>query len=208
MEKRTPTADRVSCRLQAAGRGSAPSEIAGHILFVEGVSDRDIVKDWLQLNGLGDRLEVQDLGGVDRISMDFTKPLFVNYKDRIFFLLDSDGESDEKPVGTRIQRHLDWFTERGIDNVHVLGRRELENFIGHEAIAQAAGVQPRRLAPPEGAKEKWYHFKAATERVRGAPYDAKKISVEAYMSLDSTQRMRLFAEENAVILGRLRDFLR
>lgn len=179
----------------------------GRILFVEGPSDRDVVSEWLELN-LGpqaDRLEVQVLGGTGKIFEEFAKPMFLNFRDRVFFFLDSDGDGDDMPMSSAIRSRVKWFDDNGIYNYVVMKRRELENYVGHEAIAQIIGVHPSRIGPAAG-HERWHDLKKAVKACQGF-YDERKITVSAYKSLQVERRRSLFGDENDEILRRIREFV-
>lgn len=180
----------------------------GKIIFVEGSSDQKIVSEWLALN-LSDvemqNVQIQDLGGVGKVEEEFAKPMFLNFKDGIFFLLDSDRSSRESERGANIQRLVSWFDANGISNYYVLKRREIENYLGHESLAQAAGINSSSIRPAEGT-EAWSDFKGAIKKEKGF-YDENKITVKAYRGLDQNSRKNIFSDENVGILAAIKEFL-
>lgn len=179
----------------------------GRILYVDGKSDKPILEDWLSLHfgQIPPLLEVQPLGGSGKIGEEFAKPMFVSFQEGIFFLLDSDGDSEDRPLGADMERRVQWFGARGLKNYYVLKRREIENYIGYERIAEAAGVHPSKIRPPERT-EKWWDIKAAVQRVLGF-YDEMKFTVAGYRLLTETQRKQLFADETEEILKALKTLL-
>ena len=180
----------------------------GKIIFVEGSSDQKIVSDWLSLN-FSDvetkNVQIQDLGGVGKVEEEFAKPMFLNFKDGIFFLLDSDRATQDSVRGANIQRLVSWFDENGISNYYVLKRREIENYLGHESLARAAGINSSAIRPTGDGKA-WFDFKEAVKREKGF-YDENKITVKAYRDLEVGTRKNIFAEENETILAAIKDFL-
>lgn len=181
----------------------------GKIVFVEGSSDQKIVDEWLTLNFGGashEVMQVQDLGGAGKIGQEFAKPMFLNFAPNIFFLLDSDGSGGDAPVGSNIQRLVNWFKANGVTNFYVLNKREIENYIGYEAIAIAADINSYKIKPPVG-REKGVDLKAAVEKELGF-YDENKITVNAYKSLAEGKRKQIFNDENDAIIARLRDFVK
>jgi energy-coupling factor transporter ATP-binding protein EcfA2 len=179
----------------------------GKILFVEGPSDRLILEDWIRLNlgELCNRVEIQELGGCGKIGEKFARPMFVSFRDSIFFLLDSDGSSSASPIGDGIRERLKWFTDHDITQYVVLRRREIENYVGCAAIAKIANVNLDRVRPTPG-HEDFFDIDQAFKRESGS-FDKRRISVEAYRSLDSQQRRLLFDDENEALVARLRAFL-
>ncbi|MBH0182795.1 MAG: AAA family ATPase [Nitrospira sp.] len=180
----------------------------GKIIFVEGSSDQKIVSEWLELNFPDvemQNVQIQDLGGVGKVEEEFAKPMFLNFKDGIFFLLDSDRLSRESERGANIQRLVSWFDRNDIANYYVLKRREIENYLGHESLARAAGINSNSIRPTEGS-EAWFDFKEAVTREKGF-YDENKITVNAYRGLDQNSRKNIFSEENASIFAAIKEFL-
>lgn len=200
---------REGLRRVAKGMGINPLYLleGGRILFVEGPSDRAIVERWLRLNfgELDDQVEVQELGGCGKIGEEFARPMFVNFADRVYFLLDSDGDSAANPLGAGIQERVRWFKRNAITKYTVLARREIENYIGAEALALAANIHPDRVRPLTGF-ESHFDFKRAFKSVLGY-YDEKKISVAAFNSLSAESQRQLFAEENECLVASIRQFL-
>lgn len=181
----------------------------GRILFVEGISDKMIVSDWLKLNFghvAATRLDVQALGGTGKIVEEFARPMFENFKEHIFFILDSDGSGPDERVSVPIASRIRWFKERGISNYIVMGRREIENYIGHDAVAEAAGIHPSKIRPMPG-QELWQDLKRAVKDQIGY-YDERKITVGAYELLDLDRRKGLFREENSSFLEAIGAFLK
>ncbi|WP_437965318.1 AAA family ATPase [Sorangium sp. So ce260] len=179
----------------------------GKIIYVEGPSDREILQDWLRVNlgPLADRAEVQSLGGTGKIGEEFAKPMFRNFKDQIFFMLDSDGESDDEPMSSAIRLRVNWFRSVGISNYVIANRRELENYIGHEKVALASGILPQQIRPLPG-REKWQDLKKAV-RERVGYYDEKKITVTAYKLLEPSQQKCLYGDDNDAFLAKVQRFL-
>jgi len=180
----------------------------GKIIFVEGSSDQKIISEWLSLNFLDAELQnvqIQDLGGVGKVEEEFAKPMFLSFKDRIFFLLDSDRATQESMLGANIQRLVSWFNENGIANHYVLQRRKIENYLGCEPLAKAAGINSSSICPVENG-EAWFDFKEAVKREKGF-YDENKITVKAYRDLDQNNRKNIFRDENAGILASIKEFL-
>ncbi|MBK8253654.1 MAG: AAA family ATPase [Polyangiaceae bacterium] len=200
---------RDGLRKIARGMGINPLYLyeGGRILFVEGASDRMIIEHWLRHNfgELGDRIEVQELGGCGKIGEEFARPMFVNFSDKVFFLLDSDGDSPTEPLGRGIQERVRWFKKQSIEQYLILGRREIENYVGWEALASAANIHPDRIHPPAGF-ELFFDFKQAIKKELGY-YDEKRISVGAYLKLPSDRQKYLFEGENDAIVAQLRKFL-
>ena len=180
----------------------------GKIIFVEGSSDQKIVTDWLSLNFSEvetENVQIQDLGGVGKVEEEFAKPMFLNFKDGIFFLLDSDKATQDSVSGPNIQRLVSWFDGNGISNYYVLKRREIENYLGHESLARAAGINSSSIRPV-GDSGAWFDFKEAVKREKGF-YDENKTTVKAYRDLDAATRKKIFADENETIIDSIRKFL-
>lgn len=180
----------------------------GKIIFVEGSSDQKIVTDWLSLNFSEvetKNVQIQDLGGVGKVEEEFAKPMFLNFKDGIFFLLDSDKATQDSVRGPNIQRLVSWFDGNGISNYYVLKRREIENYLGHESLARAAGINSSSIRPV-GDSGAWFDFKEAVKREKGF-YDENKTTVKAYRDLDAATRKKIFADENETIIDSIRKFL-
>lgn len=196
-------------RKVARGMGINPLFLneGGKIIFVEGPSDRAIVEQWMKFHfaGFQERVEIQELGGCGKIGEEFAKPMFKNFNDNVFFLLDSDGESKDVPVGAGIRQRQKWFATNKIQHSYVLRKRELENYIGHDAIAKAAGIHSSQIQPPTGTED-YFDLKAAVKKVLGY-YDEKKISVQAFNGLPAEKRRCLFDEENEVVKEKIRTFL-
>jgi ABC-type branched-subunit amino acid transport system ATPase component len=180
----------------------------GRILYVEGDSDEIVLKEWLSLNGIAVTadFEVHELGGNGNIGQEFAKPMFLRFKDRLFFLLDSDGSDDAHPLSPEMERRQRWFTDGGITNFRFLQRRELENYIGHELIAQATDIHPSSIQPPPG-RERWHDIKKAVKAHKGS-YNERHITVGAFNLLDDDRKKRIFENENDALLDAIRGFIR
>jgi hypothetical protein len=181
----------------------------GKIIFVEGSSDQKIVSDWLALNFSDTEIQnvqIQDLGGVGKVEEEFAKPMFLNFKDNIFFLLDSDRTTEESIMGQNIERLVSWFNEKHISNYYVLRKREIENYLGAHQLAKAAGINVGSIQPVAGS-ESWFDYKKAVENEKGF-YDENKITVKAYRELAVTVRKTIFADENQTIIDLVKGFLR
>jgi ABC-type branched-subunit amino acid transport system ATPase component len=148
----------------------------GKIVYVEGVSDQIIVERWMGLTfPAASNYQVVALGGCGKVSEEFVKPLLVEFKSRVFLLLDSDRPSKEQAQGDDMRRLVRWLTENGILH-HVLARRELENYLDVDGIAKAAYVHSSVLRAPPGHEE-WFDIKTAFEKCKGYRYDERRLSV-------------------------------
>ena len=181
----------------------------GKIIFVEGKSDQLILSDWLKRNlpEIPDReYEIHDLGGSGKIGCEFAKPLFLGFKDRIFFLLDSDRTASTNP-GPNIRKLVNWLDEKNIENKYVLKKREIENYIGAEALAEtsAVNVNTTSIQPPPGASD-YFDFKAAIKDQKGF-FDEVKMTVGAYNCLAEERKKKLFLDENLEVVTKLQSFL-
>ena len=108
-------------------------------------------------------------------------------------------------MGSNIKRLVSWFDENGILNYHVLRKREIENYLGADSLAQAAGINASSVRPVAGS-EAWFDFKKAVEAEKGF-YDENKITVKAYRGFDVGTRKKIFGDENEEIIGSIREFL-
>jgi hypothetical protein len=177
----------------------------GSIIYVEGPSDKHIITRWLELNTtLPANVDIIPLGGTGRLQEAFARPMFRHFKERLFFLLDSDGESEEKPRSRAIEERVEFFVESSIDQFIVLTRRELENYIGYEAIARAANVHPESIRPLTDPR--YWDLKQAIQRTKGA-YDPMHISIPAFDSLSHESKKKLLRDENDDVLSRLKSFM-
>lgn len=180
----------------------------GRILYVEGVSDQIIVEQWLKLNFPHlQGVQVVALGGCGKISEEYVKPLLVAFREHVFLLLDSDRSSQAEARSPAIDRLVRWLEANDVANHYVLQKREVENYLGPEFIAQVAGIHPSVLRATRG-HEDWFDIKAAFEGHAGFRYDERRLSVGAYELLDPERRRNLFQDENAAIVERLRAFVR
>lgn len=179
----------------------------GRIIYVEGVSDQLIVERWLRIHfphAAG--VQVVALGGCGKISEEFVKPLLIAFKEHVFLLLDSDRPAQAEPRSAAIDRLVRWLEQNDIANHYVLEKREVENYLGPDAIAAAAEIHPGVLRSAPG-HEDWFDIKAAFSNHKGYRYDERRLSVGAFDLLSAEQRSNLFQGENAAILGMLRRFL-
>jgi len=181
----------------------------GKIIFVEGPSDKEIIGDWISRNLPSIReteYEVHDLGGSGKLGCEFAKPMFLNFKEKIFFLLDSDRSASSNP-GPNIRALTRWLDENKIETKYVLNKREIENYIGVDAIAAVStiNVNARHISPPTGALD-YFDFKEAVKNQKGF-YDEMKMTLPAYRSLPEEKKKNLFGSENNAILEKLRVFL-
>ena len=108
-------------------------------------------------------------------------------------------------MGPNIRRLVLWFEENDISNYHVLKRREIENYLGCEPLARAAGINSSAIRPEDNS-DAWFDFKEAVKREKGF-YDENKITVKAYRDLDIGVRKKIFAEENETIFAAIKEFL-
>lgn len=180
----------------------------GKILFVEGASDRKIIEKWLALN-LGSTLlsnvQVQDLGGCGKIGEEFAKPMFKQFRDNLFFLLDSDRANSTERYGKNIKQLVGWFDEEEIKNYYVLEKREMENYLGHEAMAAALGINHGKIKPVAGT-ENFCDHKAVVKAEQGF-YDESKTAWNAFETFPENKQKDIFASENGALLGLIRKFL-
>ncbi|MES1174029.1 MAG: AAA family ATPase [Myxococcales bacterium] len=178
----------------------------GRLIYVEGTSDQLIMEKWIQLmfpHATG--FQVVALGGCGKISEEFVKPFLIAFRDRVFLFLDSDRPSGDQTYSPEVTRLVRWLSDNNIENRYVLRRREIENYVGVDSIAEVAGVHPNILRGTPG-HEDWHDIKSVfAAKVR--PYDERRISVGAFERLDSEQRRRLFGEETEEILAAFRTFL-
>ncbi len=100
--------------------------------------------------------------------MEFARAMFEHFKDRIFFLLDSDRSSADEQMDAHVRRLITFFREKDIANFHVLRRRELENYLDRDKIAEVAGMHSSVLRAVPG-HEDWQDVKAQYQRAVGAP---------------------------------------
>jgi hypothetical protein len=178
----------------------------GRIVYVEGVSDQLIIEQWLRLhlpNVSG--YQVVSLGGCGKISEEFVKPLLVAYRDRVFLLLDSDRSSSAERRSPAIDKLAGWLTSNTVAH-YILERREIENYIGADEIARAAGLHPSAISAAPGTED-WHDIKEAFVRVRGHQYDERRLSVAAFGALDGKRKQGLLGAETVALLSKTRAFL-
>jgi hypothetical protein len=149
--------------------------------------------------------QVVALGGCGRVGEEFVKPLLVEFKTRVFLLLDSDRPSKDELLSHDIRRLVAWLEEKGIQH-YALQRRELENYLNCEKIAEVAKVNASVLRAPPG-HEAWHDIKAAFARYKGFRYDERRLSVGAFDLLDAPEQRKLFAEETGKVTEMLASFL-
>lgn len=113
----------------------------GKIVYVEGRSYEVIMREWMasMFPNEGHRYQVVALGGCGKLGEEFVKPILAVYAPRVFVLLDSDRSSRDEAMKAHIARLGKWLSEHRIAH-HVLGKRELENYIDSELIAEPAGI--------------------------------------------------------------------
>jgi ABC-type branched-subunit amino acid transport system ATPase component len=180
----------------------------GKIIYVEGISDEMVISEWLKLHfGASKRgCIVQALGGGDKLNETFAQPMFRTFKDRLFFIIDADGSTAVAPHSDQTRRRLEWINR--LECAHfVLKRRELENYIGHTALAVGAKVNEAQLRPPEGVDESWIDFKEQVKAALGTGvYDERRITVGAFNALSTDDQRNLFKTENAALLEAIKRF--
>ena len=165
-------------------------------IYVEGDSDKHVVSKWLGLNFSQSELttvRIQEIGGCGKLNQEFLKPLFDHFQSRILFILDSDGNSDIESFGFENKRFSNWCKEHNVKNVFFTKRRELENYIGHEAIAKVLKIHPDTIKPLN--ENKWFDLKAAVKKIKGA-YDEKRVTIGAFDELTDNEKRDLFKDDN------------
>jgi ABC-type branched-subunit amino acid transport system ATPase component len=179
----------------------------GKIVYVEGISDELIFGRWMDIQFVGQsgRYQVVALGGCGKLGEEFVKPILVAYQPRVFVVLDSDRRSADEPKSPDIRRLAAWLGREGISH-YVLEKREVENYVGAEKIAEAASLHPSALRSPPG-HEDWYDIKAAFERAKGFRYDERHLTVSAFELLAPPQQRELFGSENEALRSALSEFL-
>jgi hypothetical protein len=193
---------------QAMGLDPVYLSEGGKIIYVEGISDKLIVERWLDLV-LGpaiDGFEVVALGGCGNIGQEFVKPLLRAFKNSVFVLLDSDRTSQEERCSEAIAKLVNWLKSHGVDNHYVLEKRELENYLGPELIAEVADMRSSALKAVPG-HEDWHDIKAAFLKQKGFAYEERRLSVGAFDRLNADAQRRIFLEETGTILEKIRAFL-
>jgi len=184
-------------------------EDGGKIIFVEGESDEIIIKDWIKRQFPGANLPlIKDTGGCGKIKQEFLKPLLSSYKDNIFLIYDSDGSSEKNPKSKEIEALEKWLNEVGIKNYYILQSRELENYVGHEALAKALNIHPSKIKPLEDT-DQWHDMKKSISTALGssAIYSEKRHLPAAYETLSDNEKLNLFKNENHILKGHLAKFL-
>jgi ABC-type branched-subunit amino acid transport system ATPase component len=199
---------RTDLQRVARGLGLDPVFLleGGKIVYVEGPSDAAVVGAWMRLHfpGHEQRYEVVPLGGCGRIGEEFVKPIIKAYHAGVFVLLDSDRPSAVEHRSSDIAKLAGWLSENAVPH-YVLRKRELENYVGHDAIARMAGMHPATLQPLAGTDD-WHDIKSAFQKERGFPYEGRR-TVEAFQGLTAAQQKTLFGGETEAMLAELKRFL-
>jgi ABC-type branched-subunit amino acid transport system ATPase component len=179
----------------------------GRIVYVEGISDEAILDKWIKLHlpACDGAYQVVSLGGCGKLGEEFIKPILRVYCDRVFVLLDSDRNSEQERMSVDIQRLATWLGENSVPH-YVLRKRELENYVGADAIAKVADVHPADLRSASGGDD-WFDIKAAFARRRGYPYEERRLTISAFDSLSPADQRNLFSGETGAILSGLRLLL-